>query len=93
MSINAKIEGDEIVIRIPIEALPHAAEVAWDQEYGEDEHALYVEDVNEFAKEFVYALLKEDEEGSTVLHFAFGEAVIEATEQGACGINDRNNPN
>lgn len=90
MSVNAKIEGDEIVIRIPIEALPTAAEIAWENTYGES--GLYVDDLDEFAKEFLNYLLAENEIGDTLLHVAFDKAVINATEQGAFGIADRNEP-
>jgi hypothetical protein len=83
----AQIEGEEVVIRVPISGLPHAADVAWNEQYGE--HGLFVEDLGEFAKEFVRYLNSEDEEGSTVLHFAFDRAVINATEQGAFGIGDQ----
>jgi hypothetical protein len=82
----ANIEGTEVVIRIPLTALPHAAEVAWNDAY--ERHGLFVEDVEAFAKEFVRYLNDEDEEGTTVLHLAFDKAVINATEQGAFGIGD-----
>lgn len=83
----ANIEGEQVVIRVPISGLPHAASVAWDEQYGD--HNLFVENLDEFAKEFVRYLNAEEEDGTTVLHRAFDKAVIEATEQGGFGIGDR----
>jgi hypothetical protein len=90
---EAKIENDQIVIRVPITALENAVTYAWDNEYGFKQHALYIEDVNEFAKELVRALNTEEENGETLITKAFDKATINATENGAFGINDRNNPN
>lgn len=90
---EAKIEGDEIIIRIPKSALPNCAEYAWDTEYGFERHALYVENLDEFTKEFVNALNYENEIGETLITVALDKAIINATENGAFGINDRNNPN
>lgn len=82
----ACIEGDEIVVRVPISSLPHAASVAWDEEYGFEDHSLRIDDLDEFAKSFVQYLNDEAEDGTTVLHEAFDKAIVKATEQGAFGI-------
>lgn len=89
---EAKIENNEIVIRIPISAINNASEYAWEHYYGEN--SLYVEDTKEFAKEIMYALNNEgtSRDGNTLVTRMLDEAVINATEGGAFGINDKERP-
>lgn len=84
----ANIEGEEIVVRIPLDALPLAASVAWDEHYGFEQHNLVVEDVQAFAKEFVFELNRENEVGDTLLHFAFDKAAFNVAENGGLGIGE-----
>lgn len=78
----AKIEGDEIVIRVKIEALPCAMAGS---PLGAEIH---VTDAAVFAEEFVRALNDEDEVGTTLLHKAFDRAMANATESGCEGLAD-----
>lgn len=91
MSLNIQFEGEgqneEIVIRIPVDAIPYCVEVACDEFYGPD-HGIHVVDLNEFKKEFLRALEHEEENGDTVLHKAFDKAIINAVEGGAFGLNE-----
>ena len=87
-----KIEGDEIVIRIPICALPVAAQYVWDEEFGIDEHDYYIDNIDEFAKELVSALCDESEDGSTVVHDMLDKALISVTEDGGLGFNSKSEP-
>ena len=84
----ANLEGDEVVIRIPVSALAHAASVAWDEAYGFEQHTLHVGNLEDFTKEFLTYLNQESETGETVLHAAFDKAIFNATEAGAFGICD-----
>lgn len=88
----AKIEHEEIVIRIPLTALPNAARIAWDNQFGFGNHSYYVDDLTEFSKSFVLELNREDEIGDTVLHRVFDSVVISLTENGELGFNDSVTP-
>lgn len=82
----AKIDGDRIVITIPFDALATACQVAWDEEYGVEEHSLKVTAPALLAHELVHELNREEEDGTTLVHLMMDKAVIRATEDGAFGI-------
>lgn len=84
----AKIEGDEIVIRVPIEAIPHAASVAFDEQYGEGEHDISVVDAPVFAKELLRELVAEKEDGTTLVDEMLDKACVRAAENGAFGLSE-----
>lgn len=84
----ASIEGDQIVIRVPLDALPNASQVAWDDHYGLEEHDLHIVDVAVFADEFVRELNSEEEDGTTLVHLMLDKAAVNAAENGAAGLND-----
>ena len=76
--MNVKIEGDEIVIRIPISLLPCAVQV----------EGFKVTDAVKFAEELVSAINLEDEEGTTPVHKMLDEAANTAIEDGAYGVEE-----
>lgn len=82
----ACIEGDDIVIRVPIAALADAAKVAFDEQYGFEEHDCRVSDPKQAAEAVVRALNDEDEEGTTPVHTLLDKAVISALEEGEEGF-------
>lgn len=87
----AKIEGEEIVIRIPLAAIPYAASIAFDEAgYDVDEDTgatrMRVTDARTFAQGMLWALNHEGEDGSTPVHYLLDRAVIEAAEQGTEGL-------
>ena len=84
----AKIEDNEIVIRIPFNALPNAFLHAWDEEYGFDNHTFIITDINIAAQNFINYINEENEVGETTIHRTLDEAVINMTEQGEEGISD-----
>lgn len=90
MSIDAKFEGEgeneELVIRIPVSAIPYCVTVACDEHYGFEQHNIEVENLDEFKEEFLNALLDEEENGDTVLHKAFDKEIINCVENGAFGL-------
>lgn len=81
----ASIESDEIVIRVPIAALPVAAPYAWDRHYGQ--HDISIVNVNQFAKEVLLELLREEENGDTLIHKMLDRACVNAAENGAEGLS------
>jgi hypothetical protein len=80
------IEADQIVIRVPILAVPHAAGVAFDNAYGE--HNYKVTDAAVFAGELVTELGREEEDGTTLIHLMLDKAVTRALENGAQGVDE-----
>lgn len=85
-SAQAVIEGDQIVIRLPIENLPVAVEGARSLQTLEGRWK--VTDANAFAKDLVRALNDEDEEGTTMVHKMFDKGFNEAFEQGPDGVEE-----
>ncbi len=88
MSELANIEDDQIVIRIPIAALTDACKIAWDDEYGEEDHGVAVIDAAVFAPYFVRELNEEEEDGATLVHLMLDKAAIKAADNGAEGLSD-----
>jgi hypothetical protein len=78
-----EIIGDEIVIRVPIHAIPVAAAVAWETRSLRE---LKVTDVPVFAAELVSQLRREKENGDTLVTDMLDAAVIRAVEDGAEGF-------
>ena len=75
-----KIEGDEIVIRIPIKDLSGAAfEGLTDCDYEDDDGM----DFDQLAKDIVSQLNAEEEDGSTKVNLMLDDAVRDASESGA----------
>jgi hypothetical protein len=81
------IEADQIVIRVPVLAVPHAAMIAFDNAYGE--HRYEVEDGPAFAAELVTELGREEEDGTTLVHLMLDKAATRALENGGFGIKER----
>jgi len=76
----AKLEGDEIVIRIPKDAMRACFDFALDRAFGDHNYNISEEAV--FIKEFIYELNREDDTGETVLHRALDAAIVTAVENG-----------
>lgn len=79
-----KIEGDEIVIRLPIDAIPNAAGIAMWEGFNCEYPVI---DAKIFATELVRSLKKETEAGTTLVHLMLDKAVLVAVENGAEGIS------
>ena len=79
----AEISGQEIIIRVPFDALPVAAAVAWE---GRSLRELKVTNIPVFATELVRQLLREKENGATLVTDMLDAAVIRAVEDGAEGF-------
>jgi hypothetical protein len=74
----AKIEEQEIVIRVPVNCL----------QLNIDYNNLNVciSDLETFAKEFVSAINSESEDGTTLVHKMLDKALVNTVEQGAEGV-------
>lgn len=79
---KALIEDGYIVIRIQIDALPIIVEGA--VSLGNLD-PMKITDAAAFAKDLVETLNNEDEQGTTLIHEMFDEAIGEAADQGAQG--------
>lgn len=77
-------DGKQIVITIPVDALPIAAGIAWDA-YAGNSSRLQISHLDLFAREFVLALGRESETGDTLVHRMLDQAVVDAVEGGADG--------
>lgn len=87
----AKIEGDEIVIRLSFDALVTAtnASPAFTEQYDEATDSYQLPKVTDravWAKAVVEELNSESEDGTTLVHLMFDKAFEGAVEQGAEGI-------
>ena len=81
----ASIEGEEIVIRVPIGAIATAAVVSFDEAFGFEQHDFRITDAAVFAPAMVDALNDEEEDGTTPIDKLLDAAVIAAMEAGAEG--------
>lgn len=92
----AKIEGDEIVIRVPLAAIPHAAQLALSEHgYSTDDNAwtrIEITDPRAFAADMCRAMNDESEDGSTRVHLLLDAAVCIAYEQGSEGAEEATLP-
>lgn len=86
---RAIIEGDNIVIRVPISALPVAFDFSPLTPRDDEADAKYfVSDTAEFAKSVCRRLNKEEEDGTTPIHLMLDSAMEEALEQGDEGLEE-----
>jgi hypothetical protein len=83
MTGMANIEGGEIVIRVPISTMQYAACG------GLEQCRVEVTDDLQAAKSVVRYLNDEDEEGSTLIHFALDKALTLAIENGEEGFSEQ----
>jgi hypothetical protein len=83
--VEAKIEGDDIVIRLYVGTLPVIVSGGW---ACNALPPLKVTDSGEFAKELCRSLNREDDEGTTPIHRLIDKSVLHAVEQGAFGIEE-----
>ena len=83
---EAFIERGTLVIRLPIKNLPVVLQAT--PGVGEGQPWYRVTDAEAFAKDLMHELNREDDIGSTRVHRMLDEAILEAIEQGAEGIED-----
>jgi len=78
-----EIVGDEIIIRVPVDALPDASSIAWDRR---STRKIVVTDIWAFAAELVRELRQERENGDTLVTNMLDGAVTKAIENGDLGF-------
>lgn len=86
MNAEAHIEGDAILIRLPLENLQAVAEGGWAS--GALDMRWQITDPAVFAKELCGELNREEEDGTTPIHRLFDRAIDKAAENGAEGIEE-----
>jgi hypothetical protein len=88
-SAKAVIRDGVIYIGLPVANIGAALEGAWAS--GCRDHRFKITDPDAFAKELVRELNREDEIGTTLIHNMFDEAMYEAIDQGAPGVEEHEN--
>ena len=83
---EAIIEGGNIVIRVPLEALQTVLDGSNPMHQIAERYRIADRDV--FAKEVCRAINREDERGDTPFHKMFDEAMEYAISQGCEGLED-----
>lgn len=84
--LSAKVEGDELVIRIGLHTLAFAAEhcpLFYDYEKNRHPPFVDVADAGQLAHDTIRALFHEREDGSTPLGDTFDQATLHAFEDGS----------
>lgn len=86
-----EIEGGQLVIRIGVETLKHAAEHC-PQLYGETtrDYPPYakVVDADQLARDIRGEMLREEEDGETAIHRMLDDAIVSAWENGSIAFAD-----
>ena len=86
---EARIVGDELVIKLKISTLAHAARHSdYFFRCQEDGTPLNITDEAEFAESVVRALNQEEEDGSTPITRLLDDATEHVAEQGMDGIEE-----
>lgn len=81
--LRVELNADQLIISVGKDTLLHALETG--RSYGLGD--ITITDKELFLKEFVRELNSESEDGSTLIHEAFDQAVSNAIENGAEGVN------
>lgn len=82
MTELVKIEGDSIVIRIPVNALQGSIDVShsWVQAHVITDPEMFARDV------LLLSMCVEQEDGTTPVHMMLDKCIAEAIEKGASGM-------
>ena len=89
--LQCRIDKDKIIISIGFDALKFLAENSdvcekYDEEFCPDGIWTEINNKKEFAKEVLKSLKHEQEDGTTVVHKLFEDAINMALENGAEGV-------
>lgn len=83
----ARIEGDDVVIRVPIAALAEEHVIPSDLLDSEFRPKVRVTDAAAFAADFVHALNAEAENGDTMVHRLLDQAFTLAVGEGSEAVD------
>jgi hypothetical protein len=83
-ALSIGIEGDHLVIRIGVDCLCNITEMSdtWPAK-NEDGEPCKIIDRQQFLKELVGELERDDEHGATSIHLAFDQAALGVMESGS----------
>jgi hypothetical protein len=87
--LTLAIERDQLVIRVGIDVLAHAAENCnrfYDDDTNNSPPYILITDKQEFAKDVLRMLQAEDECGSSLISDALDEATVDAFNDGSLGV-------
>ena len=81
-TLSIAIEDDQLVIRVGVECLLNAIPLAGTWPMNGDGSPVEILDKEQFLKDLISELERENELGENVLHLAIDQAATEVTEQG-----------
>lgn len=81
-TLSIAIEDEQLVIRIGVECLLNAIPLAGTWPINSDGSPVEILDREQFLKDLICELERENEQGANVLHLAIDQAATEVTEQG-----------
>lgn len=85
--LTAEIVDGKLIISIGINVLAHACEFGHPENQADE---FRIVDKDEFAKDILNEITREEEDGTTPLHRLFDAATLEAIDQGSLGIEFNN---
>jgi len=90
--LTVEVKGNELIIKIGINTLSWAFEHSddnnpWDEKQHKFIRTWKVTDIAQFAKDVMYELLSEEEDGSSSLSNFFDRACQDALNEGSIGID------
>ena len=89
--MSVEIEGDQLVIRIGVDTLSHAAQNCpefYDHILRKYAPYVRVSDAHQLARSIRGMLQREDESGATRLHKLLDDCIVAAWEDGSEGFED-----
>ena len=89
--LKTEIKDDKLIISIGIDTLAFCAEHCpelYNDETNPEPPFIKVADNLELAKDVMYMINKEEEDGTTPLHILLDEAIIAAIEDGSLAFDD-----
>lgn len=84
---GAFVENGEIVIRVAVTALPGALEQNPRDYDGYSKFGKHITELAEFTKDVVRELNAEAEDGTTLVHTLFDDAMAKAIDNGSIGVD------
>lgn len=89
--LSCKIKNGVLTMSIGVDLIAHAARLHKSLQYYDERTCEYYEpritDADKFAEEVRQRLLYESEDGTTLLHIALDQAILDAVENGGDGID------
>jgi hypothetical protein len=93
--LDATVKNGKLLISVGVEVLAFAAQQRFDEQHfeetqGDETQADYcVIDPDEFARDVVLALMREEENGDNLVHLTLDKAIDYARDHGSLGVGER----